>query len=167
MAARLRKMAAKQNINKGIPDQTSTPVMSSVQIRIILVDDHKMIRESWKELLENNPQFKIVADCDNGRAAIDQAKALMPDIMLVDINMSPENGFDVARQLARELPSICVIGLSVNNQPKYAVRMVELGARGYLTKTSSLEEISHGILEVYNGNIYICDEVRKHMSSSE
>jgi two-component system, NarL family, invasion response regulator UvrY len=138
--------------------------MSSAQIRIILVDDHKMIRESWRTLLESNPRFKVIADCDNGLSAIGQARDLMPDIMLVDINMSPENGFDVARHVNQELPSIRVIGLSVNNQPKYAVRMLELGARGYLTKTSSLEEITHGINEVHNGNFYICEEVRKHMS---
>jgi two-component system invasion response regulator UvrY len=137
--------------------------MSSAQIRIILVDDHKMIRESWRTLLENNPRFKVIADCDNGLSAIGQARELMPDIMLVDINMRPENGFDVARHVNREFPSIRVIGLSVNNQPKYAIKMIELGARGYLTKTSSLEEIIHGINEVYNGNVYICEEVRKHM----
>ena len=141
--------------------------MSSTQIRIILVDDHKMIRESWRSLLENNSLFKVIADCDNGLSAIGQAKELIPDIMLVDINMTPENGFDVARQLARELPAIKVIGLSVNNQPKYAVRMIELGAKGYLTKTSSLEEITHGITEVYKGNNYICEEVRKNMNPAK
>ncbi|HUR66730.1 MAG TPA: response regulator transcription factor [Chitinophagaceae bacterium] len=141
--------------------------MSSAQIRIILVDDHKLIRESWKTLLENNSSFKVIADCDNGRSAIEHAKVLMPDIMLVDINMSPENGFDVARRMNHELPSIKVIGLSVNNQPKYAIRMIELGAKGYLTKTSSLEEITHGITEVHHGHIYICDEVRKHMQQEK
>lgn len=141
--------------------------MNSAQIRIIIVDDHKMIRESWKTLLENNPRFKVIADCDNGLTALGQASELMPDIMLVDINMSPENGFEVARHVNLEFPSIKVIGLSVNNQPKYAVRMLELGARGYLTKTTSLEEINHGINEVHNGNVYICEEVRKFMPSEK
>lgn len=141
--------------------------MSNDPIRIILVDDHKLVRESWKILLENNPRFRVIADCENGHLAIEHAERLIPDVMLVDINMSPMNGFTVTERILELLPSIRIIGLSVNNQPKYAVRMIELGARGYLTKTSSLEEINHGILEVYKGEFYICDEVRRQMSSSE
>jgi DNA-binding NarL/FixJ family response regulator len=133
----------------------------------MLVDDHKIVRKSWKSLLENNPRFQVIADCDNGQAAIEQAEKLIPDIMLVDINMSPLNGFAVTERIMETTPSIKVIGLSVNNQPKYAVRMVELGAKGYLTKTSSLEEINHGILEVHRGEFYICEEVARNMPSAE
>lgn len=141
--------------------------MSNDPIRIILVDDHKLVRESWKILLENNPRFRVIADCDNGHTAVENAEKLIPDVMLVDINMSPMNGFAVTERILETMPSMKIIGMSVNNQPKYAVRMVELGARGYLTKTSSLEEINHGIMEVYNGEFYICDEVRKNMPPSE
>lgn len=141
--------------------------MSNDPIRIILVDDHKLVRESWKILLESNPRFRVIADYENGHSAIEDAERLTPDVMLVDINMSPMNGFTVTEQILELLPSIKIIGLSVNNQPKYAVRMIELGARGYLTKTSPLEEINHGILEVYSGEFYICDEVRRQMPPSE
>lgn len=139
--------------------------MSSSTIRIIIADDHQFIRESWKALLENNPRFKVVAECVNGEQAIHQARELLPDIMLVDINMSPGSGFEVTRRVREELPSVRIIGMSVNNQPKYAEKMVQLGARGYLTKTSSLEEINRGITEVFNGSTYICDEVKKHLPS--
>ena len=132
-------------------------------IRIMLVDDHRIVRESWKLLLENNPRFQIIAECDNGQQAIHKAIELLPDIILVDVNMSPHNGFMVTESVARSAPSVRVIGLSVNNQPKYATKMLELGARGYLTKTSSLEEINHGIMEVYRGEVYICHEVKSKM----
>jgi DNA-binding NarL/FixJ family response regulator len=141
--------------------------MSNEPIRIMLVDDHKIVRKSWKSLLENNPRFKVIADCDNGESAIELAEELIPDIMLVDINMSPLNGFAVTERIMETTPSIKIIGLSVNNQPKYAIRMVELGARGYLTKTSSLEEINHGIMEVHKGEFYICEEVTRNMPASE
>ncbi len=141
--------------------------MNKEPIRIMLVDDHKIVRKSWKSLLENNPRFQVIADCDNGQSAIEQAEELIPDIMLVDINMSPLNGFSVTERIMETTPSIKVIGLSVNNQPKYAIRMVELGARGYLTKTSSLEEINHGIMEVHKGEFYICEEVTRNMPASE
>ncbi|MEO7983674.1 MAG: response regulator transcription factor [Bacteroidota bacterium] len=137
--------------------------MNNDPIRIMLVDDHKIVRKSWKSLLENNPRFQVVADCENGQEAIETAAELLPDIILVDINMTPLNGFAVAERVIEKSPSIKVIGLSVNNQPKYAAKMIGLGARGYLTKTSSLEEINHGILEVYRGQVYICKEVTKDM----
>lgn len=134
--------------------------MRNEPIRIILVDDHKLVRESWKVLLENNPLFKVIADCDNGYSAVEQTQKLLPDIVLVDINMSPINGFALTEKLRLVVPSIKVIGLSVNNQPKYATRMMELGAKGYITKTSSLEEIHRGISQVSNGGEFICDEIR-------
>ena len=141
--------------------------MNKEPIRIMLVDDHKIVRKSWKNLLENNPRFQVIADCDNGQTAIEQAEELIPDIMLVDINMSPLNGFTVTERVLETNPAIKIIGLSVNNQPKYAIKMVELGARGYLTKTSSLEEINHGILEVHKGEFYICEEVTRNMPAAE
>jgi two-component system invasion response regulator UvrY len=138
--------------------------MTNKKIRILLADDHKMVRESWKTLLENNPRFQVVADSDNGDDAVEKAGQLLPDIALVDINMSPLNGFSVTEAIASRFPSVKVIGLSANNQPKYAHKMLELGASGYLTKTSSLEEIQRGIEEVFNGNIYICEEIKRYMS---
>ena len=134
--------------------------MRNEPVRIILVDDHQLVRESWKVLLENNPSFKVICDCNSGVNAVEQTQRLMPDIVLVDINMSPVNGFALTEKLRDTVPNAKVIGLSVNNQPKYAARMIELGARGYITKTSSLEEIHRGISQVNNGAVYICDEIR-------
>src|SRR5690242_13073639 len=131
--------------------------MRNEPIRIILVDDHQLVRESWKVLLENNPSFKVIADCDNGNSAVEQTRELLPDVVLVDINMSPVNGFALTEKLRETVPGTKVIGLSVNNQPKYATRMIELGAQGYITKTSSLEEIHRGINQVCDGHMYICD----------
>jgi DNA-binding NarL/FixJ family response regulator len=140
--------------------------MSSSPIRIVLVDDHKIVRDSWRIVLENNPQFSVIADCDNGHDAIRHAEVHNPDIMIVDINMSPVNGFDVTETVVRNNPHIKVIALSVNNQPRYADRMMALGAKGYLTKTSSLEEINHGIMEVFRGATYICQEIRQNMNGT-
>jgi DNA-binding NarL/FixJ family response regulator len=140
--------------------------MNPTQIRIILVDDHELVRKSWKILLENNPRFTVIADCDTGFDAIKLTQELVPDILLVDINMSPLSGFAVTERLVATTPAVKIIGLSVSDQPKYATRMLELGAWGYLTKTSSLEEINQGILEVYNGEHYICEEVAKNMPHS-
>lgn len=132
-------------------------------IRIILVDDHQVVLNSWKELLEKNPRFKVVAECLDGLEAIDRTISLSPDIVIVDVVMKPLNGFKVTEQISQKMPAVKVIGMSVNNQPNYANKMMEMGARGYLTKTSTLEEINYAINEIYNGRIYVCDEIRKKM----
>jgi len=137
--------------------------MNNAPIRIILVDDHKLVRESWKSLLEFNPRFQVIADFEDGRTAIEKAPDLHPDIMLVDINMAPLNGFAVTEAIMKINPSIKIIGLSVNNLPSYALKMLELGARGYLTKTCTIEEITHGIQAVHKGDKYICEEVKRKM----
>ena len=83
--------------------------MSDTPIRIILVDDHKIVRDSLKMMLHNNPRFQVIADCDNGSSAIEEAEKHMPEIMLVDINMSPMNGFDLTEKIKERFPSIHVI----------------------------------------------------------
>jgi two-component system, NarL family, invasion response regulator UvrY len=137
--------------------------MSKVPVRIILVDDHKIVREAWKMMLGHYPGFTIIAECDTGETAIAQAEKLKPDIMLIDVNMAPMNGFTTTKRILEKNPAIKIIAMSVNNEPKYASKMIELGAKGYLTKTSPVDEINKGILKVINGEIYICEEIKRKM----
>jgi two-component system invasion response regulator UvrY len=132
-------------------------------IQVILVDDHKLIRESWKMLLQKNASIEVLLDCDTASLSIELSKSLSPDLILIDLNMTPQNGLNLAKKIREKLPNLKVIGLSVNNQVNYANKMMELGAMGYLTKTSSLEEIIRGIKEVHKGNTFICDEIKKNM----
>ena len=125
--------------------------MSNRPIRIILVDDHQVSRESWTTLLGYEERFIVLHACDNGQEAIELARQLKPDIMIVDVNMYPVNGFEVTRKVLMDNPSIRIIGISINNHPSYANRMLESGARGFITKGTAFEEILKGILEVYGG----------------
>ncbi|HYM95266.1 MAG TPA: response regulator transcription factor [Chitinophagaceae bacterium] len=138
--------------------------MKEDKIRIILVDDHRLILESWKLLLENDPRFNIIAECENGSEAIKEATLLNPDVILMDINMSPVNGFEATQQIIATNPSIKIIGISINNQPGYATRILELGAKGFVTKGSSFDELSNAIMEVHEGRQYICEEIRRSMN---
>jgi two-component system invasion response regulator UvrY len=138
--------------------------MSITQIRIILVDDHRLILESWKLLLENDPRFCIVAECENGAEAVEEAKQLLPDIILMDINMSPMNGFEATKKIIEENPLIKIIGVSINNQPGYAAKIMELGAKGFVTKGSPFDELINAIVEVHKGGQYICEEIRRNMN---
>jgi two-component system, NarL family, invasion response regulator UvrY len=129
-------------------------------IRIILVDDHKLARESLSLLLGIDARFSIIKACDNGQEAIEQARILCPDVMLVDINMHPVNGFDVVKNVMETNPDTKIIGISINNHPLYITRMLEFGARGFVTKGSSLEEVKLAIEEVYVGKQYLSEDVR-------
>ena len=134
--------------------------MSKLPIRIILVDDHQLARESWRMLLGYDERFSVIHETGNGQDAIEHANKLEPDIMLVDINMEPVNGFEVTQKVLEKNPEVKIIGISVNNHPSYAHHMLELGAKGFLTKGSSFDEITQAIEEVHKGERYVCKEVR-------
>src|SRR5215212_1650364 len=106
-------------------------------IRILLVDDHQMVRETWSMILRSQKGYEVVHECGSGAEAITMATKLDPHIVLMDVNMTPVNGFEATRKILKASPHIRIIGLSVNNQPSYAKNMLNLGARGYMTKNSS------------------------------
>lgn len=143
----------------------STAYMAD-SIRLVIVDDHELMRETWKMILERHPRIEVVRECASGEEAIRSAADDNPDIMLMDINMSPVNGFEATRKICRAHPSVRIIGLSINNQPSYARNMLQLGAKGYITKNSSSDEMFEAIFAVFDGGEYICREIRKQMPGS-
>jgi two-component system invasion response regulator UvrY len=138
--------------------------MNNPQVKIVLVDDHRLILQSWKLLLEQDPRFTIVAECEDGPNAILTTRELIPDVILMDINMTPLNGFETTRSILTEFPDMKIIGISVNNQPSYANKMLQLGGKGFVTKSSSFDELTNAIENVMNGGTYICEEIRKQMN---
>lgn len=141
--------------------------MKSETIRVIIVDDHQMVRETWKMILQNCDGIEVITECSSGADAISLAGSLNPDVMLMDINMSPVNGFEATRKILKSSPHIKIIGISVNNQPGYAKNMVQLGAKGYVTKNSSKEEMIKAIHEVMKGKTFICKEVLQKMNDTK
>jgi DNA-binding NarL/FixJ family response regulator len=141
--------------------------MNSEKISIVIVDDHQIMRETWKLILEQDTRFIITAECVSGQEAIKAANDLTFDIMLMDINMRPVNGFEATRKILNKHPSLKIIGMSVNNQPSYARNMLKLGARGFVTKDSSKQEMIYAITSVHAGDTYICEDVRKKMNEPE
>ncbi len=129
-----------------------------------MVDDHKIIRESWSMLLNQTPGFSVIAECKNGEEAIEKADELTPDIMLIDINMSDMDGIETTRRIIDKNSLIKIIGISINNQPGFAMKMLQAGAKGYVTKSSPLNEITKAIQEVHEGRQYICEEIKKRMN---
>ncbi len=134
------------------------------KITILIADDHKLIRETWTYILNSDERFDVVAECGDAEQAVELAKELSPNIVLMDINMPPFNGFEATEQIRKISPDTKVIGVSMHSQPAYAKKMLQVGARGYVTKNSSKEEMFKAIIEVYNGNKYVCDEIKTIIS---
>jgi DNA-binding NarL/FixJ family response regulator len=134
------------------------------KISILIADDHKLIRETWSYILNNDSRFEVIAECGDSEKAVEMSKAKRPQIVLMDINMTPISGFEATERIRKLSPSSKVIGVSMHSQPAYAKKMLQIGARGYVTKNSSKEEMIKAILEVHNGNKYICDEIKNNIS---
>ncbi|MBO9563159.1 MAG: response regulator transcription factor [Niastella sp.] len=134
------------------------------RITIMIVDDHTLIRETWSFLLGRNEGFEVIAEVGDGQQAIEIARDKRPNIVLLDINMSPLNGFDILKMIRKLSPGSKVIAVSMHSQPSYAKKMLRLGARGYITKNSPRQEMLDAIKEVYDGQIYICQEVKNIIS---
>ena len=139
--------------------------MKNEQICVVIVDDHQMVRETWKMLLERDDRINIIGECSSGEEAIVAAGSLKPDIMLMDINMYPMNGLEATREIVRMYPQVKIIGVSINNQPTYARNMMQVGASGYVTKNSPREEILQAIVKVHNGETFICREIADKMNT--
>jgi|SRR5450631_2140407 len=134
------------------------------KISIMIVDDHTLIREAWSYLLGRHENFDIVAECANGEHAIELAKTTRPDIVLLDINMAPLNGFEVLKSISRFSPASRIIGVSMHSEPVYARKLLRLGAKGFVTKNSTRSEMMEAIRAVIRGEIFICSEVKNMLS---
>jgi DNA-binding NarL/FixJ family response regulator len=137
------------------------------RITILLVDDHKLIRESWALILNTDSRFRVIGETSDVKEALEIAKFKKPEIILMDINMIPVNGFEATILLQKYIPSSKIIGISMYCMPAYARRMLQLGAMGYVTKNSSKDELLKAIVEVDLGNNYLCMEVKNILAQQE
>src|SRR5580698_6292670 len=129
-------------------------------IKLVIVDDHFHVREAWSWVLNQVPGLQVIAQCANGQEAIEAAKQLRPDVMLMDINMHPVNGIEATREIRGFAPDIKIIGVSIQAERSYVNEMLRNGANGYVTKNSSSTEMVMAIDEVLAGKTYICEEIR-------
>jgi DNA-binding NarL/FixJ family response regulator len=121
--------------------------------RVLLADDHRLLREAFATLLE--PDCDVVGAVADGRALLEVAPELRPDIVVLDIAMPSLNGLDAARQLKRMMPEVKVIFLTVSEDPDLAAEAFRAGASGYLLKNSAASELLQAIQDVFNGRSYI------------
>ncbi len=128
-------------------------------IKIILADDHKIIREGLRALLEKNPKMEVVAEAQDGLTTVSLAKKILPDIVIMDIGMPDMNGIDATRQIILETRNIKVIALSMHSDRRFVLQMLKAGASGYLLKDSAFEELELAIQTVMTGQPYLSPKI--------
>jgi DNA-binding NarL/FixJ family response regulator len=121
--------------------------------RVLLADDHRMLREAFARLLE--PRCEVVGQAADGRALLEAAEQLRPDVVVLDISMPRLNGLDAARLLKRSQPAVKVIFLTVNEDPDLAAEAFQAGASGYLLKNSAASELLQAVDEALQGHTYV------------
>lgn len=130
-----------------------------MSITIFLADDHSVLREGLRMLLESQPDFKVIGAAANGREAIQQLKDLAPNIAILDIAMPEVDGLEVARSLHITHPDTRVIMLSMHRTPEHIIHALEVGARGYVLKESASDEVIEAIRAVHSGTRYLSQAV--------
>lgn len=128
-------------------------------IKIILADDHALVRTGLKRLIDDVDGLSIIGEAENGRDAVQRVKELNPDVAILDINMPELNGIQATEILRRDYPELKIIIISMHSDELFPQRLLKAGANAYLTKDSEIQEISHAIHEVMQERSYICNEV--------
>ena len=123
--------------------------------RIILADDHAIVRHGLSRLLEQEVNMEVVAETKDGHSTIELVRELSPDMVIMDIGMPDLNGIDATRQITRDFPQVKVIGLSMHSGKKFVIEMLKAGASGYLLKDCAFEELATAIKTVTDGKIYL------------
>jgi DNA-binding NarL/FixJ family response regulator len=133
-------------------------------IKILVVDDHALIRKGMKQILDNTEDLRVAGEADSGAQAIRMAQASPYDVVLLDITMPDRNGIDVLRQLKINHPQMPVLMLSMHPEEQYALRSMKAGAAGYLSKQSAPTQLVTAIRQVASGKKYISNELAEQLA---
>ncbi|MDD2388848.1 MAG: response regulator transcription factor [Desulfobacterales bacterium] len=124
-------------------------------IRILIADDHKLMRDGIRSLLEKRDGMEVVAAAENGRSAVKLTRKLKPDVVIMDISMPDLNGIEATRQIISELPDTKVLALSIHSDKQFVSQMLKVGAMGYLLKDCTVDELTHAIYAAINSKTYL------------
>ena len=130
-----------------------------MSIRILIADDHKIVREGLCSLVEKQSDMEIVAEAENGRVAVQMAREFSPNVVVMDIGMPDLNGIEATRQIIEEAPKIKVVALSVHSSSRFAIEILKAGASGYLLKDCAFEELVRAIHTVVANQTYLSPKI--------
>ena len=130
-------------------------------IRIILADDHQIMRDGLRALLEQQDGMEVVAEAENGHTAVALTRELRPDIVAMDIAMPGLNGIDATRQIKAEMPEVRIVALSMHADRRFVAGMFQAGASGYLLKEGAFHELVQAVRDVAADQVYVSSRVAR------
>ncbi len=135
-------------------------------INVLLTDDHELVRTGIRRLLEDSKQVEIVGEADCGEDSLQLAQSLKPDVILMDVNMPGIGGVEACRRILQRNPKQKIIVLTVHNEQIFPKRLLEIGAKGYLTKECGVDEMIKAIKQVNSGGSYIASSIAQQLALS-
>ena len=133
-------------------------------IRVVVADDHTIVREGLKRLLDASADLEVVGEAQNGHEVIERVRNLEFDLLLLDMSMPGKSGIELIRQVHSEKPKLKILVLSMHEEHQYAVRAIRCGASGYLTKESASTQLVEAIRKVAAGGAFISSEVAQQLA---
>jgi DNA-binding NarL/FixJ family response regulator len=134
-------------------------------IRVLLADDHSVVRDGLRRLVDGSGDMAVVAEAADGRDAIRKAREVAPDVSVVDISMPGVDGLEVVRQILSTHPNLRILILTMHEEEQYVVRAIGAGAKGYITKRAAAEQLLQAIRKVHSGGRYLGDSASEALAA--
>ncbi len=131
------------------------------KIRVLVADDHTIVRKGLCSLLEGKPDIEVVGEAEDGREAVEKVEALLPDVVLMDITMPRLNGLEATRQIKRLFPQVKIVALTMYTNEEYIQQFLQAGASGYVVKQAAPAELISAIQAVYRGDSFLSPKISK------
>ena len=130
-----------------------------MSIRILLADDHKIVRDGLRTLIGKETGMEVVGEAENGRKALKMAEKIRPNVVIMDVTMPDMNGIEATRKMLTEVPGVKVIALSMHSDRRFVLGMLEAGASGYLMKDCAFDELAKAVRSVATGQTYLSPSI--------
>jgi len=137
-----------------------------VKIRVLLSDDHRIVREALRSLLDKDPDIEVVGEAKDGRSTVELTRKIKPHVVVMDVVMQGMNGIEATRQITQEMPDVKVLALSMHTHSWFIGGMEEAGAKGYLLKNCASEELARAIRTVFANQTYLSPRLAEYTKYS-
>ena len=141
--------------------------MDKSLIRVLIVDDHEIVRAGFKQLLATTSNIIVVAEANSGEQAIELSLQHTPDVIIMDINMPGMDGIEAIKRISARMPDACIIALTVQESEPFPTRVLEAGAKAYLSKRCAPQELVQAVRETFSGGTYISEQVQVEMAKAK